>query len=119
MRNAALAGSALMLCTRSAAFMSDSRLSTIAQLTCAPRSAASRSALAFDRRDANADLALFGKLDRVADQVGQDLPQARRIADEGRRKARRNERGELEPLRIDRIGKGFDDIFDQTAQVKG
>jgi hypothetical protein len=40
-----------------------------------------RSGVSIDGIDADTNLALFGELDRIAEQVGQDLPQASRIAE--------------------------------------
>ena len=74
--------------------------------------------LGLDRLDPNTHLAPIGKLDRIADQVCQDLPQPRRIADQRRRQAHRNKGRKLKPLRINRIGKGFDDVLNQIAQIE-
>ncbi|TKS57948.1 MAG: hypothetical protein EWM72_03340 [Nitrospira sp.] len=48
--------------------------------------------------DANSDLAFFGELDRVADEVQQHLPQAQGIPDEALGYVRAHVEQQLQPL---------------------
>ena len=78
-----------------------------------------RARLGFDRPRRESDLAFFGELDRVADQVGQDLTQPAGIADQRRRQARRDRAGQLQPLAIGDVGEGLGHLFDEVAQIEG
>ena len=73
------------------------------------------------RGPATSDVAALGELDRVADQVRQDLPQPRRVADE-RRRARPASMSQmqLEPLLIARASaSGLSVSRDQSADENG
>jgi hypothetical protein len=65
--------------------------------------------------DLDAHLALVGELDRVADQVEQDLTEASRIAGERRRHVRRDAARQLQPLLIGARRQQLDAVFDGVA----
>src|SRR5438067_1016968 len=77
-----------------------------------------RRSISVDRIDANANRTLFGELDRVADQIGQDLPQPRRIADQRGRQSGRQETSQLQRFTKSGIAESLDDVLDQIAEIK-
>ena len=61
---------------------------------------------------------LFGEFDRVAGEIGQDLPQALLVADHARRRARGDRRRDLEPFALRARREQFDDAFDELAEIE-
>ncbi len=69
--------------------------------------------------DADADAALVGELDRVADKVQQDLPDAVAITDEMRRQVGREMGCEFDALDLGARGHQLRDRLDQHAEIEG
>ncbi len=68
--------------------------------------------------DTDAHFALFCELDRVANQIGQDLPQARRIADQRRRQTGRDQASELQSFSRGRIAEALGHVLDEVAEIE-
>ena len=68
--------------------------------------------------DAHDDFALAGELDGVVDQVGQDLPDAHRVAGDRHRQIVWNVTDHFESFALGRLGKQVRDILDQLAEVE-
>ncbi len=71
-----------------------------------------------DRAGADDHLTPLGELERVAEQIGQDLPQAIRVAAEEARHARVERGGELEALAMGALGEELDDLLDRLPQIE-
>ncbi len=61
------------------------------------------------------DLPGTGELDRVANQIEQNLPQAQRIAHQFRRRAGRNSADQLQPFALCAQRQGIQQFFNQVA----
>ena len=64
------------------------------------------------------DLALLGELDRVADEVGEDLAQAAGVAPQRAGHVVPDEAEQLEALRLGRLGEGAEHLAHRAAEVE-
>ena len=65
------------------------------------------------------DVPFLRELDRVADQVGQNLPQAQRIANEPVGQRGRQVAGQFEPLFVRPNGQRLDRLVERSRRLKG
>ena len=70
------------------------------------------------RGDAHGDLAERGELDRVGDQVGEDLPEAEAVAVDAQRRAALDERAQVEVLGAGVLGEHVDGRVDRLGEVE-
>src|SRR4029450_13181460 len=66
--------------------------------------------------DGDENMAALGELERVADQVRQDLLNPRRVADDAARHLRISAADELEPLRVRTEGERLEHVRNRRAE---
>ena len=72
-----------------------------------------------DDVDVQRDLALLGELDRVADQIGQDLPDAAGIADHAAAELHRHVHRQFDLVLLGARGEQLEHISDEVIQLEG
>jgi hypothetical protein len=77
-----------------------------------------RSFVVFHRVGADADLSTLGKLDRIADQIRQNLPQSSGVADQIGLQNCRDKAGELKPLAVSQFTEQLRDLFDNDPKIE-